>query len=128
MLSVLEMANNGKVVGKCQTCKLSHEAQERCVHEAHTATADGTDEVDDTATVNAAVQELARTDCCMQKMLSSQQDFKDKRPLIQIVIEEAGHKCWFLLKFHCELNPIKMDWGWGKACEFASASGNIPMA
>ena len=128
LLSVLEMANNGKAVGECQTCKLSREAQERRVREAHAAAADGTDEVDDTAAMNAAVQELARTDCCMRKMLSSQQDFKDERSLIQIVIEEAGHKCWFLPKFHCELNLIEMYWGWGKAREFASASGNVPMA
>ena len=59
LLSVLELANNGKVVGECQTCKLSRKAQEWRVREAHAATADGTDEVNDTAAVNAAVQELA---------------------------------------------------------------------
>jgi hypothetical protein len=55
-------------------------------------------------------------------MLASQQDFEDERPLIQIVIEEAGHKCWFLPKFHCELNLIEMYWVWGKAREFANAT------
>jgi len=66
------MANNGKVVGECQTCKLSCKAQEQRVCEVHAATADGTNKVDDTATANATVQELARTDCCMRKMLASQ--------------------------------------------------------
>ncbi|KIM58225.1 hypothetical protein SCLCIDRAFT_98789, partial [Scleroderma citrinum Foug A] len=29
-------------------------------------------------------------------------------------IRDAGHKCVFLPKFHCELNPIEMYWGWCK--------------
>ena len=53
----------------------------------------------------------------MQKMLASQQDFINEKPLIQIVIEEAGHICWFLSKFYCELNPIEMYWDWVKVCE-----------
>ncbi|KIO02006.1 hypothetical protein M404DRAFT_148777, partial [Pisolithus tinctorius Marx 270] len=63
------------------------------------------------------LQESLRTDCCMQKMLANQQDFKDEKPLILILVEEAGHQCWILPKFHCELNPIEMYWGWMKACE-----------
>ena len=50
-------------------------------------------------------------------MIANQQDFKDKKPLIQLIIEEAGHKCSFLPKFHCELNPIEMYWGWTKVHE-----------
>ena len=114
LMSVLQAANGGKVVGECQTCRLSHQAQEKLRREAQ-ATADGEEEpaeghVD-------VVQESLRTDCCMQKMLVNQQDFKDEKPLIQIIIEEAGHKCWFFPKFHCELNPIEMYWGWAKARE-----------
>ena len=30
-------------------------------------------------------------------------------------IEKAGHKCIFYPKFHCELNPIEMYWGYSKA-------------
>ncbi|KIM67450.1 hypothetical protein SCLCIDRAFT_107611, partial [Scleroderma citrinum Foug A] len=88
LLSVLQEANGGKVVGECQTCKLSCEAQEQMLHEA--------------------------------QMLANQQDFMNEKPLIQIIIEGAGHKCWFLPKFHCELNPIEMYWGWMKARECCS--------
>ena len=56
--------------------------------------------------------------CCMQKLMSLQKDFFTKKPLLQKVIEEAGHKCYFLPKFHCELNPIEMYWGWVKIREF----------
>ncbi|KAF8587926.1 hypothetical protein K439DRAFT_1336608 [Ramaria rubella] len=52
--------------------------------------------------------------CCMRKCLSEQADFKAEKPLLQITIEAAGHRCYFLLKFHCELNPIEMYWGWTK--------------
>ena len=50
--------------------------------------------------------------CCMQKVLYEQADFCNEKPLLQIVIEGAGHKCYFLPKFHCELNPIEMYYGW----------------
>ncbi|KIK81045.1 hypothetical protein PAXRUDRAFT_157027 [Paxillus rubicundulus Ve08.2h10] len=59
-------------------------------------------------------------------MLSHQQDFKEEKPLIQIIIEEAGHKCWFLPKFHCELNPIEMYWGWVKVCFCNAGDGTFP--
>jgi len=55
--------------------------------------------------------------CCMRRVISLQQDFIDEKPLLQIIIEEAGHKCYFLPKFHCEFNPIEMYWGWVKIRE-----------
>src|ERR1700692_4587861 len=55
--------------------------------------------------------------CCMRRVISLQQDFINEKPLLQIIIEEAGHKCYFLPKFHCELNPIEMYWGWVKIRE-----------
>ena len=43
---MLEQANNGKVIGECQTCKLSCEAQERLAHEmAAAAAAEGTNNI-----------------------------------------------------------------------------------
>ena len=32
-----------------------------------------------------------------------------------MLIEGRGHKCIFIPKFHCELNPIEMYWGYSKA-------------
>ena len=31
-------------------------------------------------------------------------------------VEEAGHICLFLPRFHYELNPIEMLWGYAKYC------------
>jgi hypothetical protein len=46
--------------------------------------------------------------CCMARLLSQQDDFKNQISMLESVIEDAGHKCIFLPKFHCELNPIEM--------------------
>lgn len=56
----------------------------------------------------------------MRKVLSLQADFLAEKPQLQLVIEVAGHKCYFLPKFHCELNPIEMYWGWVKIRELNS--------
>jgi len=114
LISVLEEAN-GKVVGECQMCKLSRKAQERLHHEAQAVAEGGEEPTEETA--GNVVLSSRRTNCCMWKLLASQQDFKEEKPLIWIIIENAGHKCWFLPKFHCELNPIEMYWGWAKAHE-----------
>jgi len=58
--------------------------------------------------------------CCMQCVLSLQEDFQTEKPLIQSIIEDAGHVCLFLPQFHCELNPIEMLWGYGKHCTYIS--------
>ena len=47
-------------------------------------------------------------DCCLARILSLHKDFQDQKPRIQQTIEDAGHLCIFLPKFHCELNPIEM--------------------
>ena len=48
------------------------------------------------------------TGCCMARLLSQQDDFKNQESMLETLIKKAGHKCLFLLKFHCELNPIEM--------------------
>jgi hypothetical protein len=53
---------------------------------------------------------IESTGCCMARLLSQQEDFdiKNQLLLLQKLVMEAGHLCIFLLKFHCELNPIEM--------------------
>ena len=46
--------------------------------------------------------------CCMARLLSQQEDFRDQPSMLEMKIKAAGHKCLFLPKFHCELNPIEM--------------------
>lgn len=103
LLIVLEAANTGKVVGECATCKLSHKALDQLLREAQAAANEPLEE-----SGNTVLQEIDsnRTNCCMSKMIASHQDFRSEKPLIQLIIEKAGHKCWFLPKFHCELNPL----------------------
>ena len=46
--------------------------------------------------------------CCMACLLSKQDDFTNQPSMLETLIKDAGHKCIFLPKFHCELNPIEM--------------------
>jgi hypothetical protein len=71
---------------------------------------------EDIMKANTEAQSTQDLWCCMYRVLSLQEDFLSERPLIQIVIENTGHVCLFLLQFHCELNPIEMLWGYAKYC------------
>jgi hypothetical protein len=51
------------------------------------------------------------TNCCLKRILELQPDFAEQKPLVQDVIEAAGHLCIFLPKYHCELNFIEFFWG-----------------
>lgn len=46
--------------------------------------------------------------CCMARLLSQQDDFKNQPSMLETLIHAAGHEVIFLPKFHCELNPIEM--------------------
>ena len=46
-----------------------------------------------------------------ERIMENQPDFLEQRSLVQEVIEEAGHLCIVLPKFHCELNFIEFFWG-----------------
>jgi hypothetical protein len=69
------------------------------------------------ATLQAPTQSKDPT-CCWSKIMSCQSDFVNECPLLQTIIEDAGHMCLFLPKFHCELNPIELFWSYIKECEF----------
>ena len=61
--------------------------------------------------------ELTNDWCCMSCILSLQEDFTQEKSMLQHYIEGRGHICMFLPKFHCELNPIEMVWGFMKYCK-----------
>ena len=52
--------------------------------------------------------------CCMSHVLSLQEDFAQEKSMLQHYIEGRGYICMFLPKFHCELNPIEIVWGFMK--------------
>ena len=109
-----------RVVGKCRSCSKSQTRKdaERRVALAEAAGPEYSASAEDVIVVNA-VEDPTSDDinsgwCCMQRVLSLQEDFRTERPLVQTLIEDAGHICLFLPRFHCELNPIEMLWGYGK--------------
>ena len=51
------------------------------------------------------------TACCATHLISVQPDFIEQKSLVQETIENAGHLCFFLPKFHCKLNFIEFFWG-----------------
>ena len=93
--------------------------------EAHIAAAEAVGDEDEGSTekldlaINEALDDPSLIDdwCCMSCILTLQSNFKSEKPLIQHYVEEHGHKCMFLPKFHCKLNPIEMVWGYAKFCK-----------
>jgi hypothetical protein len=64
--------------------------------------------------------------CCMAHLLSQQDDFANQESMLKTLIKKTGHLCIFLLKFHCELNPIEMVSGLSKVdsdAEFVGSTG-----
>jgi hypothetical protein len=108
-----------KLVGKCASCTKS---QVRKDAECHSALAEEMGKEDAVATEDPTHFETEVPPinddawCCMYRVLALQEDFRTEKPLIQSIIEKAGHVCLFLPRFHCELNPIEMLWGYVKYC------------
>ena len=50
----------------------------------------------------------------MRTILSNHEDFLNENTKVEHHIEDQGFQCFFLLKFHCELNPIERVWGQSK--------------
>ncbi|THU76036.1 hypothetical protein K435DRAFT_705816 [Dendrothele bispora CBS 962.96] len=53
----------------------------------------------------------SRKNCCCTRILDLQPDFQAQKSLVHETIEEAGHLCIFLPKFHWELIFIEFFWG-----------------
>jgi hypothetical protein len=109
--------NGGKALfGDCAKCKLSQKARDALARSA--AAQSLFDDAEDENTTPEDNQSPEKSPiCCMRKVLSLQADFRAEIPRLQQIIQDAGHKCYFLPKFHCELNPIEMYWGWVKIRE-----------
>ena len=50
----------------------------------------------------------------MRAELASHQDFKEEKTRIEHFLNQKGHGCIFLPKFHCEINPIERCWAQAK--------------
>ena len=50
----------------------------------------------------------------MRTVLSFHDDFFNEKTIVEKLITDKGHKCLYLPKFHCELNPIERVWGQAK--------------
>ena len=50
----------------------------------------------------------------MRHEISTHPDFKDENTKLQRFLEQRGHTCIMLPKFHCEFNPIERCWGHAK--------------
>lgn len=111
LLKTIADKNGGKVLAVCQECKMSEKSKIQRAKEREAAMA-GQDEAEEE--IEDVMEDSQSSWCCMRKVLSLQDDFCAEIPLLQKIIEEAGHRCYFIPKFHCELNPIEMYWGWVK--------------
>lgn len=106
--------NGGKaLLGDCAKCKLSQKARDALARSAAAQSLFDDAEDENTTPEDNQSPDKSPT-CCMRKVLSLQADFRAEIPRLQQIIQDAGHKCYFLPKFHCELNPIEMYWGWVK--------------
>jgi len=103
-------------VGKCSACTKSQVKKdaEQWVAQAEAMGAEDTmtdancTQAEESETISAARW------CCISRVLSLQEDFVEEKPLLQHYLKGQGHVCMFLPKFHCELNPIEMLWGYAK--------------
>ena len=103
-------------MGKCALCTKSQTRKdaERRIALAEAMGQDDAVSTEDTTLVDSRISSSADEWCCMYHVLSLQEDFQSEKPLVQMIIEDAGHVCLFLPRFHCELNLIEMLWGYAK--------------
>ena len=53
----------------------------------------------------------------MKEEITSHIDFKEEKTKLECFLNNLGHACIMLPKFHCELNPIERWWGVGKTVQ-----------
>ncbi|EUC56568.1 DDE family endonuclease, partial [Rhizoctonia solani AG-3 Rhs1AP] len=133
LLATLHRGSKGQPVGVCSVCRQSEEARSKAEKNAR-------EQMESDPTFYRSLEDTGLDDdmppqcqarsstCCMRRCLSLQQDFLDEKPRIQVLIERAGHRCIFLPKFHCELNPIEMYWGYSKRLFREQSDGTITTA
>jgi len=115
LLAHIAAQNGGKsVIGECANCKMSQRAQDKATREATSDLSNSFFANSNTDNEDSPARDAIHksSTCCMQRIMSLQKDFVTEKPKLQVIIEDAGHKCYFFPKFHCELNPIEMYWGW----------------
>lgn len=61
----------------------------------------------------------------MRTILSNHDDFLKEKTEVEHYIDSRGFKCFFLPKFHCELNPIESVWGQSK--RYCRAYSNLTL-
>jgi hypothetical protein len=103
-------------VGKCSACTKSQVKKDAEQRVAQAEARGAEDTVCDADRTQAEESKTISVDkwCCISRVLSFQEDFVNEKPLLQHYLEDRGHVCMFLPKFHCELNPIEMLWGYAK--------------
>ena len=62
----------------------------------------------------------------MRLVLNSHHDFKYEKTSLEHLMSEKGHRCYYLPKFHCELNPIERVWGEAKRYTRAHCDYSFP--
>ena len=61
----------------------------------------------------------------MRAELASHTDFKEEKTKIEHFLNDLGHICIFLPKFHCKLNPIERCWAQAKRYTRANTNYTI---
>ena len=113
---IKEVGSEKKVIGKCGQCRKSaakNDAERRVAMAEMAGQEDALDDADFNEATEV-VEEPQNKWCCLYRVLSLQDDFVNEKPEIQHYLEGRGHVCLFYPKFHCEINPIEMLWGWMK--------------
>lgn len=62
----------------------------------------------------------------MRTILSYHDDFMNEKTQVEHYVISRGFQCYFLPKFHCELNPIERVWGQSK--RYSRAHSNFTFA